>query len=52
MHAPWAISYSDSLADLPILAAAHKAVLVEPSALHERVLRAALGDTVELVRLR
>lgn len=52
VHAPWAISYSDSLADLPILAAARKAVLVEPSAAHERALRAALVDSVELVRPR
>lgn len=52
VHAPWAISYSDSLADLPILAAARSAVLVEPSAAHERALRAALVDTVEVVRLR
>lgn len=52
VYAPWAISYSDSLADLPILAAARKAVLVEPSAPHEKVLRAALVNTVELVRLR
>jgi len=52
VHAPWAVSYSDSLADLPILAAARKAVLVEPSAAHEQALRAALGNTVELVRLR
>lgn len=52
VRAPWAISYSDSLADLPILAAAHSAVLVEPSAAHERALRAALGDTVEVVRRR
>jgi phosphatidylglycerophosphatase C len=51
VHAPWAISYSDSQADLPILAAARTAVLVGPSAAHERVLRTALGDKVELVRL-
>lgn len=51
VHAPWAISYSDSLADLPILSAARNAVLVEPSAVHERALRATLGDTVEVVRL-
>jgi phosphatidylglycerophosphatase C len=47
--APWAVSYSDSYADLPILAAAQRAVLVEPSAAHERLLREALGERVELV---
>lgn len=52
VQAPWAISYSDSQADLPILAAANTAVLIEPSAAHERVLRAALGARVELIRLR
>jgi phosphatidylglycerophosphatase C len=45
----WAVSYSDSYADLPILAAAQRAVLVEPSAAHERLLRDALGARVELV---
>ncbi|HSX58799.1 MAG TPA: haloacid dehalogenase-like hydrolase [Tahibacter sp.] len=47
--APWAVSYSDSYADLPILAAAQRAVLVEPSAAHERLLRDALGDRIELI---
>lgn len=46
--APWAVSYSDSYADLPILSAAQRAVLVEPSAAHERLLREALGPRVEL----
>lgn len=46
---PWAISYSDSYADLPILAAAQRAVLVEPSAAHERLLRKALGERIEVV---
>lgn len=47
--APWSTSYSDSYADLPILAAAQRAVLVEPSAAHERLLREALGERVELI---
>lgn len=46
---PWAISYSDSYADLPILAAAQRAVLVEPSAAHERLLRKALGERIEVM---
>lgn len=49
VSAPWAVSYSDSYADLPILAAAQRALLVEPSREHERLLRAALGAKIELV---
>lgn len=51
VHAPWAVSYSDSHADLPMLAAARQAVLVQPSANHERLLREALRCPVEVVRL-
>ncbi|WP_257386725.1 haloacid dehalogenase-like hydrolase [Tahibacter caeni] len=52
VQAPWAVSYSDSYADLPILAAAARAVLVDPSPSHERLLRAALGERLELLRTR
>jgi phosphatidylglycerophosphatase C len=52
VQAPWAISYSDSYADLPILAAAGRAVLVDPSPAHERLLREALGERLELLRTR
>ncbi|HVJ61399.1 MAG TPA: HAD-IB family phosphatase [Tahibacter sp.] len=43
VKAPWDIAYSDSRADLPMLMAAHQAVLVNPSARDERAVRAALG---------
>ncbi|MBN8741053.1 MAG: hypothetical protein BGP24_20185 [Lysobacterales bacterium 69-70] len=52
VHAPWSISYSDSYADLPILAAATRAVLVDPSPSHERLVREALGARLELIRTR
>lgn len=51
VQAPWAVSYSDSHADLPMLAAAQRAVLVQPSESHERLLRQALRCTVEVVRI-
>lgn len=50
VQAPWSVSYSDSYADLPILAAATRAVLVDPSPAHERLLRDALGGRLELLR--
>ena len=47
----WQTCYSDSAADLPILAAAERAVLVGPRPDHERQLRAALTCPVEVIRL-
>lgn len=47
----WQTCYSDSAADLPILAAAEHAVLVAPRPDDEQRLRAALTGSVELVRL-
>lgn len=50
VHAPWALSYSDSAADLPILAAARRAVIVEPRPQDEAQLRAALdAERIEVL---
>lgn len=47
--APWDRAYSDALPDLPLLAGARRAVLVNPDARTERVLRRALGERLEVV---
>ena len=53
LPARWHWCYSDSAADLPILAAADQAVLVDPTPAEEAQLRAALGARlVECVRTR
>ncbi|PKM02152.1 MAG: hypothetical protein CVV16_12660 [Gammaproteobacteria bacterium HGW-Gammaproteobacteria-6] len=46
---PFAVAYSDSSKDLPMLLAAHQRVLVEPSARSLRRLRRALPE-FELIR--
>lgn len=53
LPAHWHYCYSDSAADLPILAAADQAILVDPKPAEEAQLRAALGARlVECVRTR
>ncbi|MEO8673834.1 MAG: HAD-IB family phosphatase [Tahibacter sp.] len=47
---PWAMAYSDSRSDLPILAAARHAVLVNPPQRDLDAVRRALGDQVEVLR--
>jgi len=46
---PFAVAYSDSCRDLPMLGAARQRVLVEPSARSERSVRRALG-AIEVIR--
>ena len=46
---PWDLAYSDALSDLPLLAGARRAVLVNPDARTERALRHALGERLEVV---
>ena len=46
---PWDLAYSDALSDLPLLAGARRAVLVNPDARSERALRRVLGERLEVV---
>jgi phosphatidylglycerophosphatase C len=46
---PWAVAYSDSLSDLPMLGAAEAAKLVNPGPKAERKAKRLLGDKLEVL---